>query len=104
MATLAETMEADLEAQISELPTSYTFDSVTASGSFTDLTRQKGMELDGYMAGKTGRLTIILSDHASPPVENDSRLVTVNSVDYRVSQREDSPNGVEATLTLTKQN
>ena len=104
MATLAEIMEADLEAQIGELATSYTFDGVTASGSLSDLSRQKGMELDGYMPGRTARLTIVLSDHASPPVENDSRLVTVASVTYRVSQREDSPNGIESTLTLTKQN
>lgn len=104
MPTVAEIMEDDLQAQIDELPTSYTFDGVTADGSFTDLSRNKGMELEGYMAGKEGRLTIVLSDHASPPVENDSRLVTISGVSYRVDGRDDSPNGVEATLALRKSN
>lgn len=97
-------MEDDLQAQISELPTDFTFDSVSYTGSFTDLRQEKGMELDGYLGGEEGRLTIVLSDFASPPVENDSRLVTIASVDYRVAVREDSPNEVEATLTLRKQN
>ncbi len=97
-------MAADLAAQIAELPTAFTFDGGSYTGSFTDLRQEKGMELDGYLGGEEGRLTIVLGDFASPPVENDSRLITIASVTYRVAVREDSPNGVEATLALRKQN
>ena len=97
-------MASDFAAQAAELPTSYTFDSVAATGSFTDLRQEKGMQMDGYLGQEEGRLTILLADHVTPPVENDPRLITIASVTYRVSVREDSPNGVEATLSLRKSN
>lgn len=97
-------MAADLAAQRDELPTTITFDSASYTVSSDDFRNADGMELDGYLAAKEGRITIVLSEFASPPVENDPRLITIDSVNYRVADRTNSPNGVEATLTLRKQN
>lgn len=97
-------MEDDLQAQRDELPTTITFDSSSYTVSSEDFRNSDGMELDGYMASKEGRITIVLSEFASPPVENDTRLIVISGVNYRVAARDNSPNGVEATLTLRKQN
>ena len=104
MATLAQIMAADVRSQIDDLPTAFVFASVNHTGSLTDLRQEKGMELDGYTANEDCRLTVVLADFASQPIENDTRLITIAGTTYRVSVREDSPNGAEAVLTLRKQN
>ena len=104
MATLAEIMEDDLQAQRDELPTTITFDTASYTVSSEDFRNSDGMELDGYLASKEGRVTIVLSEFDSPPIENDPRLITISGLTYRVATRENSANGIEATLTLRKQN
>lgn len=100
-------MAADLEAQTAELPTAFTFDSVAYTASSDSLRSEDAMGLDGYTAHKTRTIRVALSQFASvaaQPAENDSRLLTIDSVNYRVALRDDIGNGVEVDLHLRKQN
>ena len=49
-------------------------------------------------------LVIVLSEFASPPVENDTRLITMGGVIYRVASVMTGADTVSATLGLRKSN
>ena len=104
MATLAQIMEDDLQAQRDELPVSFTFDSASYTGSRNDLRESKEQEDAGYLAQSEIELVIVLSEFASPPVENDTRLITMGGVIYRVASVMTGADTVSATLGLRKSN
>lgn len=104
MATLAEMFEADLEAQRDELPTAFTFNSTIYTGSVNDLRESKEQEDAGYLPQSEIELVVVLSDFASVPVENDTRLLTLGGVAYRVASVTTNADTISATLGLRRSN
>lgn len=104
MATLAEILEADLKAQRDELPTAFTFDATSYTGSVNDLRESKDQEDSGYLLQSELELVVVLSDFASVPVENDTRLITLGGVSYRVVSVTTNADTISATLGLRRSN
>lgn len=104
MATLTEIYEDDLQAQRDELPVSFTFNSASYTGSVNDIRESKEQEDAGYLPQSELELVIVLSDFASVPTENDTRLITLGGVSYRVASVTTSADTISATLGLRRSN
>lgn len=103
MATLAQIFAADEAAQRDDgIPLTFTFASSTYTASATDFRNAKEEQDAGYLMQSDAELRIILSEFASPPVPNDTRLLTINSVSYRVNGVTYGQDTVSATLALMR--
>lgn len=104
MATLAEIMEDDLQAQRDDLPVAFTFNSLSYTGSMNDLRESKEQEEAGYLPQSELELVVVVSDFVSMPVENDTRLISLGGIDYRVASVTTGADTVSATLGLRRSN
>lgn len=100
MPTLAEIIKAEFAAQAGELPTTITFGSQTAAGSFTELRTTKPMGDAFYQNQADAEAMIDPSDFDPAVAINDT--ITVNSVSYRVTELATCPSGATQRLTLVR--
>ena len=98
--TLAEINAADFIAQRAELPTAFTFDSVNLTGMRTDTRQNNEMQPGGYDPQSDAELMVLLADFASAPVAQDTRLLNMGGVDYRITSVTLGTDTVTAILGL----